>query len=50
MKQSRNVMCECGSGKKYKKCCQNKPLSSNDSEVLREFENVDDQYAVVSTL
>jgi tetratricopeptide (TPR) repeat protein len=43
-KLSRNAPCPCGSGKKYKKCCQNKQLSSDDSEVLREFENVDDQY------
>lgn len=25
-KISRNALCQCGSGKKYKKCCINKPL------------------------
>ncbi|MDD2685093.1 MAG: SEC-C metal-binding domain-containing protein [Gallionella sp.] len=42
MKPSRNDPCPCGSGKKYKKCCQNilagqsvnasQPISSNDNQ------------------
>jgi len=30
MKIGRNDPCPCGSGKKYKKCCLNKTISSND--------------------
>ena len=33
-KQGRNDLCECGSGKKYKKCCETKPASAVQSRVL----------------
>ena len=31
-KISRNAPCPCGSGKKYKRCCLNKPVSINSSD------------------
>ena len=31
--QSRNEPCNCGSGKKYKKCCGNKPSEQVSSSV-----------------
>jgi len=32
-KISRNALCPCGSGKKYKRCCLNKPSSSQTSDL-----------------
>ena len=30
MKQSRNEICKCGSGKKYKNCCENKRFQPDE--------------------
>ena len=32
-KISRNTLCPCGSGKKYKRCCINKPSSTQPSDM-----------------
>jgi hypothetical protein len=29
-KIGRNAPCPCGSGKKYKRCCQNQPMAKPD--------------------
>ena len=34
MKNSRNDSCPCGSGKKYKNCCENKRFQSDDKNRL----------------
>ena len=34
VKAGRNELCPCGSGKKYKRCCQTKARSSRGSVVL----------------
>tara|TARA_B100000029_G_C17232474_1_gene835879 strand:- start:504 stop:758 length:255 start_codon:yes stop_codon:yes gene_type:complete len=32
---NRNDKCNCGSGKKYKHCCQNKSSNSNNSNYIK---------------
>lgn len=33
-KQGRNDLCSCGSGKKYKRCCESKSSTARSSRVL----------------
>ena len=35
-RQRRNERCQCGSGKKYKKCCISKPLESDTEETTED--------------
>ncbi len=35
-RQRRNERCQCGSGKKYKKCCISKPLESESEETTED--------------
>lgn len=44
-KQGRNEPCACGSGKKYKKCCVNKEVVSQDHLVDDELDQVIQQHA-----
>ena len=39
----RNDPCPCGSGKKYKRCCQNQPVARPDDFLWRQLRRVDDQ-------
>jgi hypothetical protein len=38
MKIGRNELCPCGSGKKYKKCCMDKPKPPIKSEAIKAAE------------
>ena len=40
MKQKRNSLCNCGSGKKYKKCCQITEYENKKKEEERSFEEL----------
>ena len=42
-KTGRNDPCPCGSGKKYKSCCQNQPVARPDDFLWRQLRRVDDQ-------
>ena len=40
MKQKRNSLCNCGSGKKYKKCCQIAEYENKKKEEEKSFEEL----------
>jgi uncharacterized protein (DUF2384 family) len=42
-KIGRNDPCLCGSGKKYKRCCRNQPVTKPDDFLWRQLRAVDDQ-------
>jgi SEC-C motif len=42
-KTGRNDPCPCGSGKKYKSCCQNQPMAQPADFLWRQLRRVDDQ-------
>jgi hypothetical protein len=42
-KIGRNEPCPCGSGKKYKRCCQNQPVAKPDDLLWRRLRAADDQ-------
>jgi SEC-C motif/Protein of unknown function (DUF2384) len=41
-KPGRNDPCPCGSGKKYKRCCHNRPVTQPDDFLWRQLRRVDD--------
>ncbi len=42
-KVGRNEPCPCGSGKKYKRCCQNEPVAKPEDFLWRQLRATDDQ-------
>ena len=42
-KTGRNDPCPCGSGKKYKSCCQPQPVARPDDFLWRQLRRADDQ-------
>ena len=43
MKIGRNEPCPCGSGKKYKKCCLNKSVTSHEALHYRRLSEIHDR-------